>query len=154
MSTEQKEEKRGLKRSLNEMVGDDMSETIVPNAKRRKISCENNKTEKIFKHKMKTKLAAKYGHLNFDPTKMKVDTVAPKQKQQEKLEKKEIEIDQSITLNKPIIANKTRRKRTKKRIQIDENVPQNIKDIIFRKKNDFFSTSEEIKTIRYLENER
>lgn len=62
------------------------------------------------KHKMKGKLAAKFGHLNFNPAALKHGAVPPKRKQVVQ------EIDHSVSLNKPTVTKQGRRKRTKKKI--------------------------------------
>merc|ERR1712129_341677 len=66
------------------------------------------------KHKMSNKLAAKFGHLNLDPRKMKVGAAPPKRKQEKQ------EMDQSVTMNRANVSKKGRRKRSKKKIKIDD----------------------------------
>merc|ERR1712129_581721 len=66
------------------------------------------------KHKMSNKLAAKFGHLNLDPRKMKVGAAPPKRKQEKQ------EMYQSVTLNRATVSKKGRRKRSKKKIKIDD----------------------------------
>merc|ERR1712176_685907 len=63
---------------------------------------------------MSNKLAAKFGHLNLDPRKMKVGAAPPKRKQEKQ------EMDQSVTLNRATVSKKGRRKRSKKKIKIDD----------------------------------
>eukprot|EP01083_Nonionella_stella_P064892 169600_1 len=70
------------------------------------------------KHKMNAKLAAKFGHLNFDPTKMKVGASPRKRKQETQ------EMDQSVLLNKATVSKRGRRKRTKKKLKMDDDMEE------------------------------
>eukprot|EP01084_Bolivina_argentea_P163723 284782_1 len=108
------------------------------------------------------KIARKFAHLNFDPTKLIPGHGTAPKPATKKLFSTTKELDQSVILNKPIIPHKHRKKRTKKRIQIPIakepineiiEVPNNIKNMILNSK-DLFDENEHIKCIRFLENER
>ena len=87
---------------------DDLFGTAKPKPK------PKEKTPEIVKEKTPTPEPVKFGHLNFDPTKMRVGRAPSKRKREKQ------EMDQSVLLNKATVKKKGRRKRTKKKIKIDD----------------------------------
>ena len=64
--------------------------------------------------KMNAKLAARFGHINFNPAALAVSAKPPKPQANER------QIDHSAEMNKVILANVGRRKRTKSRVVIED----------------------------------
>ena len=69
---------------------------------------------------MNAKLAAKFGHINFNPGALKVGAAPPKR------QKRKQEIDHSVAINKVTVAKKGRRKRTKKRVIIEDDNEESV----------------------------
>merc|ERR1712228_851448 len=69
------------------------------------------------KKKMNGKLAAKFGHLNLDPSKMKVGAAPP---QRIRSNQENRGIDHTVLMNKVTVIKKGRKKRTRKRIYFDD----------------------------------
>merc|ERR1712129_71165 len=86
-----------------------------------KLDTKEDKNVRKKSTKMKGNIAARFSHLNIDPSKLKMGAVPPK-KVQKKNENKRQSIDQSVALSKAKIGKTKRKKKTRKKLNLDDDL--------------------------------